>query len=130
MAGAVLRRLGAGGVRLICLAVLLILIARAPAGRAGQEAARETVQAPQAEGELLPTGQRITPTATPGAVFQPLTPDLPDLPGFTAGQAVSLAPSPDGKLLLVLTSGFNRNYGPDGKPVPVLSNEYVFIYDI
>jgi hypothetical protein len=43
------------------------------------------------EGERLHTGMKITPTAAPGALFQSLNPDLPDLPDFTAGQAVEAA---------------------------------------
>jgi DNA-binding beta-propeller fold protein YncE len=91
-----------------------------------------TVAAPDGRlvGELLPTGARITPTAAPGAVLQRLNPNLAALPDFTAGQAVTLAASPDGRTLLALTSGYNRNFGPGGKPVPALSNEYVFVFDI
>ena len=81
-------------------------------------------------GQFIPTGQRITPRAAPGAIFQPLNPGLAALPGFTAGQASATALSPDRKTLLILTSGFNRNSGPDGKRVPELSNEYVFVYDV
>ena len=80
-------------------------------------------------GEMLPTGQRITPTAAPGAQFRPLIPN-PGTPGFTAGQAVELAVSPDGSKMLALTSGYNRTLGPDGRYVPELSTEHVFIYDI
>jgi len=79
---------------------------------------------------VLPTGQRLTPQVARGAIFQPLNPDLPGLPGFTAGQASAVALSPDRKTLLILTSGFNRNTGPDGKRVDNLSNEYVFVYDV
>src|SRR6516165_12252413 len=80
--------------------------------------------------EALPDGQSITPTAAPGAVFRPLNPGLADYPDFTAGQAVTSAISPDGTTLLVLTSGYNRNYGADGKVIPQDSNEYVFVLDI
>ena len=80
--------------------------------------------------EVLPTGQTLTPTAARSAIFQTLNPDLPDLPGFTAGQASAVALSPDGRTLLILTSGFNRNFGPDGKMVASQSNEYVFVYDV
>lgn len=38
--------------------------------------------------------------------------------------------SPDGRTLLVLTSGFNRINGEDGKPIADASQEYVFAYDI
>jgi YVTN family beta-propeller protein len=80
--------------------------------------------------QLLPTGKRITPLATPGAQMQPLNPALPDFPSFIAGQAISMVTSPDQKTLLVLTSGYNRNNGPDGKPIPDASQEYVFLYDL
>jgi hypothetical protein len=82
------------------------------------------------EGELLHTGMRITPTAARGAMFYRLNPDLPGLPDFTAGQAVSTALSPDGKSLLVLTSGYNRMNGPTGSRNAEWSNEYVFVYDV
>lgn len=78
-------------------------------------------------GESIPSGVEITPNAARGAVFQALNPDLPTRPDFIAGQAVTTATSPDGKTLLVLTSGFNRNAGPNAKEE---SNEYVFVYDI
>jgi DNA-binding beta-propeller fold protein YncE len=80
--------------------------------------------------DYAPTGQAITPLATPGAVFEALNPHLPDLPNYTAGQASALALSPDGKTLLVLTSGFNRMFGADGHPVLADSKEYVFVYDV
>jgi len=87
-------------------------------------------QASSSEPELLPTGMNITPLATPGAALQALNPGLQDLPQFTADHPVSSVVSPDGKTFLVLTSGFNRNHGADGKIVNALSNEYVFVYDI
>src|SRR5258707_15205767 len=59
--------------------------------------------------ESLPTGMNITPTAARGSTFQPLNPDLPDLPQFTVDHPLSTAISPDGGTLLILTSGFNRN---------------------
>src|SRR6266508_1696091 len=81
-------------------------------------------------GELLPTGARITPTAIPGSIFQSLNPDLSTRPDFTAGQAVATVASPDGRTLLILTSGYNRNNGPTGARIAPESNEYVFVYDI
>src|SRR6185503_12905378 len=77
----------------------------------------------------VPTGQAITPSAAPGAIFQPLNPDLPSNPGYTAGQAAAVALSPDGRTLLILTSGFNRMLGP-AKVIMEESSEYVFVYDI
>lgn len=79
---------------------------------------------------LLPTGQAITPLAARGAIFQSLNPDLADRPDYTAGQASALALSPDGRTLLVLTSGFNRVFDAQGKVVPSASGEYVFVYDV
>jgi DNA-binding beta-propeller fold protein YncE len=80
--------------------------------------------------EVTPTGQAITPMAAAGAIFQPLNPDLAGDPGFTAGQASAVALSPDGRTLLILTSGFNRAFGPDGKLIPERSKDYVFVYDV
>ena len=80
-------------------------------------------------GEPVPTGQAITPSAAPGAIFQPLNPDLPSNPGYTAGQAAAVALSPDGRTLLILTSGFNRMLGP-AKVIMEESSEYVFVYDV
>jgi YVTN family beta-propeller protein len=82
------------------------------------------------QGELLPTGARVTATAAEGALFQPLNPDLPSRPDFVVGQAVTTATSPDGATLLILTSGYNRNNGADGRRVAAESQEYVFVYDI
>jgi DNA-binding beta-propeller fold protein YncE len=83
-----------------------------------------------ARGQFTATGQSITPTAARGAVFQALNPDIAAMADYTAGQAAALALSPDGKTLLVLTSGFNRMFGADGKLIRDLSNEYVFVYDV
>ena len=80
--------------------------------------------------EMIPTGQFVTPTAAPGSIFQPLNPGLADNPGYTAGQASALALSPDAKTLLILTSGFNRMFGSDGKISAAESNEYVFVFDV
>jgi YVTN family beta-propeller protein len=82
-----------------------------------------------AAGTFVPTGQRITPLAALGADFANLDPGLPGLPDFRAGQAVALAPSPDGRLLLALTSGFNRNFDSAGRRTAEASNEYVFVYE-
>src|SRR5262249_37929158 len=82
------------------------------------------------EGERLPTGQRITPLAAPGARLESLDPGLPEFPDFRAGGAVALALAPDGRTLLVLTSGYNRNFGADGRLAREASNQYVFVYDV
>jgi DNA-binding beta-propeller fold protein YncE len=82
------------------------------------------------EGEAIPTGQRITPAAAPGALFQKLDPHLASLPDFRAGQASATALSPDGKTLLILTSGFNRNFLPNGSPKLDAVSEYIFVFDV
>lgn len=84
--------------------------------------------------QILSTGQRITPLAPNGARFSPLNPGLADNPEYTAGQAVSTVVSPDGKTLLILTSGYNlENYTTGanaGDTNPTDSTEWVFVFDI
>ncbi len=101
----------------------LILTAAAAAGALAGAARAATP-------EFTPTGQFITPTEAPGAIFQPLNPRLAGDPNYTAGQATAVALSPDAKTLLILTSGFNLVFGRDGKPIPAMSNEYVFVFDV
>ncbi len=79
--------------------------------------------------QWLPTGQRITPEAASGALFHELNPGLKDFPDFRVNQAVTTLASPDGKTLLILTSGFNLLSDPSGKK-PAHANEYIFVYDI
>lgn len=81
-------------------------------------------------GSFTFSGQIITPTVAPGAQFGPLNPGLAQFPNYTAGQAVSTVVSPDGKTLLILTSGYNLVEGSTGANIPSASNEYVFVYDI
>ncbi len=82
------------------------------------------------DGQMLPTGQRLTPEAAPGAVFQDLDPELAGYPDHRAGQAATVLASHDAKTLAILTSGFNRVADKTGKMDPAASNEYVFLYDI
>ena len=101
-----------------------------------------TPSAPQAIPNL---GQMITPTAPYDSTFEPLVPGaavLPAYPDWQVGQAVTTVVSPDGKTLLVLTSGYNRIFYPVSVPYGgyinsdltaydyANSEEYVFIYDI
>src|ERR1700730_16753066 len=81
------------------------------------------------ERQWLPTGASITPLAAPGTQIQNLNPALVDFPDFVADHAVAEARSPDGKTLLVLTSGYNRNFAADGKAVADASGDYVFVFD-
>ena len=82
------------------------------------------------EREMLPTGASITPDAAPGAVYQPLTVVLPDYPDYSPDSAETTAISPDGKTLLILTSGFNLNLDSNGNYQAADSSEYIFVYDI
>jgi hypothetical protein len=95
---------------------------------AGMLAGAGAAMAASTDPVAIPTGQTITPLAAPGAVFQELNPGLSGLPAFSAGQAVSTAVSPDGRTLLVLTSGYNQNYDANGKTIAAQSNEYVFVF--
>ena len=78
----------------------------------------------------LPTGQLLTPLGVPGARFSPLTTRVGPFPSTIADGAASIVASPDGARLAILTSGFNRTNGPDGKLVAAQSGQYVFLYDI
>ena len=81
--------------------------------------------------QVLPnTGQQITPLAPRAASFVPLNPGLSDNPQYLAGQAVSTVVSPDGKTLLVLTSGYNLLKNPDGSANTADSTQFVFVFDI
>src|SRR5271157_701429 len=80
--------------------------------------------------QLLPTGATITPTAAPGSVFVPLTTSLPDFPVYTPDGAATTAISPDGKTLLILTSGYNLMVDASGNYTGTDSGEFVFVYDI
>ncbi|TPG39848.1 hypothetical protein EAH79_12125 [Sphingomonas koreensis] len=84
----------------------------------------------QTVGEPLPTGQRLTPLAAPAARFDPLIAHVGPNPAFVADGAAAATTSPDGREMLVMTSGFNRYNGADGKIVPAQSVQYIFRYAI
>ena len=73
----------------------------------------------------LPTGFSVTPLAAPHAVELPLNPRIAGKPNLTLAQPVTTALSPDGRVLLTLTSGYNKERGVRGGE----TNEYVFVYD-
>ena len=122
--------------RTVCRQALGVgaLFAFALCGPAHAQAARADKDEDAEKGEFIPTGVRITPTAAKGAIFEPLNPDIAADRAFTVGQAVTTLLSPDGKTLLILTSGYNRqNFtsGPQmGKRNPAESAEYIFVYDV
>jgi hypothetical protein len=79
---------------------------------------------------ILSTGQKITPTAAPGAKFQLLNPGLVDFPNFVPSGALSSVLSPDQHTLLVLISGHNRLDNAASKVVPDDSEQYIFVFDV
>jgi YVTN family beta-propeller protein len=95
-------------------AILVVLAGAAPLAGSGAVATSTP----------LATGQSITPTAAPGAVFWPMNPGLAPSPNYLVGQAVSTAVSPDKRTLLVLTSGYNQDSDP------ATHSEFVFVYNI
>src|SRR5271165_2353434 len=79
--------------------------------------------------QLLPTGQFITPKAAAGTVFIPLNPGLSSHPDFVANGAIKTAVSPDGKTLLVMTSGYNLE--PNAARTATDSgSQFIFVHDI
>jgi DNA-binding beta-propeller fold protein YncE len=91
--------------------------------------------------DLLATGQTVSPTAAPGSRIVDLNPGLTALPGvtlgpgqdvtkFIAGQPEATAISPNGRTLLVMTSGFNGLADINANVVLPYSTEYVFVYDV
>lgn len=96
---------------------------------------------------LLPTGQIITPAAAPGSTFVRLATGLRSDGTADAAEAVTTALSPDGKTLLVLTSGYNTSFKNEktgtnltypvldpqtGQPSSVTTPnaEWVFVFDV
>jgi YVTN family beta-propeller protein len=95
---------------------------------------------------LLPNGQYISALVTPGATFQRLYTGL--RPDYTADAngATTTTLSPDGKTLLVLTSGYNANFStPQNAPIRIpflnpltgqpsltttTSFQWVFVYNV
>ncbi|MBI1361263.1 MAG: hypothetical protein GC155_13380 [Alphaproteobacteria bacterium] len=106
------------------------LAALALLGLIGLGACSTPAQAQTTAGQLLPTGQSITPTAVPGATFQPLATNMAGRRDYIADGAAAAAISPDGKSMLVLTSGYNVVNGADSKRRADLSKQYILVYDI
>lgn len=77
---------------------------------------------------LTPTGFRITPLAARGAVLTTLG-TLDGRPGSVkVTNPAALAQSPDGKLIALLTSGYNGMATPDGKIDHANSTERLMIF--
>ena len=84
--------------------------------------------APVIPSQILPTGQSITPLAAPHARFERLQLGSGPVPTYEADGAALMRISPDGRHLAVVTAGFNKYNGPDGKDMPTVSGQYVFLY--
>ena len=68
---------------------------------------------PIVDGSPTPPGLYVTPTAPlTNAIQQQLNPGLTNYPDYVAGEAVKAVVSPDGKILAILTAGFNSLYKP------------------
>lgn len=84
--------------------------------------------------QLLPTGQRLTPEAAPEAQLQRLQPGLAGDAAYAADGAVTSLLSPDGRTLVVLTSGYNEQNFTAGREIGRVnranSGDYLFIYDV
>ena len=76
------------------------------------------------------TGQLITPLAPRGARFTYLNPGLAAYPDHVVGNAVTAITSPDGKTLVVLTTGDYGIYTSTGARDSAASTDWIFIYDI
>jgi YVTN family beta-propeller protein len=81
-------------------------------------------------GQVLPTGQSISPLSAPGAKIQELNPGLADLPSFVAGGGITAVLSPDQKTLLVATSGYNLVGATTGDKKSRETDQYVFVFDV
>jgi YVTN family beta-propeller protein len=96
---------------LAAAAVLAALVAPRTGGA-------QTVGGPPPGPALLPTGQYITALAAPGSKFFPMHTGLRPDDNADANGAVTSVLSPDGKTLLVLTSGYNGYfYTTSGSPI-------------
>ena len=133
---------------LASLGILILVPLAATAGQPRQDQDETTTTLPVGNfpgHSLLPTGQSITPTAAPGSTIQVLPTGLRGDGNADASEAVNTALSPDGKTLLVMTSGWNRNnHLPDGTAInfPTLdpvtgasvgtttNDEWVFVFQI
>ncbi len=117
--------------RLLAAAALLSLL---PSTALLAQKDKDEDDAPVATQTLPNTGQTLTPLAPRQARFEQLNPNLPDMPNYVAGQAVTTVTSPDHRTLLILTSGYNlvnfTSGANAGQQNNADSNEYVFVYDI
>ncbi len=124
----------------------LSLAVLASTGTAGAAMRRQTVGGSFGGTSFLPTGVYVTPTAAQGSHVYRLSTGLRADGNADGGDATATALSPDGKTLLVLTSGYNQGFSSDtgaplkynvpnpvtGAPSTTLTtaSEWVFVYDV
>jgi DNA-binding beta-propeller fold protein YncE len=72
----------------------------------------------------------MSPTAMPGSTYIPLVPGMKTNPALPAGYAQSEVLSPDGKTLLVLTTGYNYVVDSKGNEVASDSTQFIFVFDV
>ncbi len=105
------------------MSALLLALFGSSTTLAGAAARPDGVGGPNDGEGFIPTGQFITATAAPGSTYQRMATLLRKDGNADADDAVSSALSPDGRTLLVLTSGFNVSFNyENGRPInfPVL----------
>src|SRR5262249_3209441 len=131
---------------ILCAITALIASSAGPAAALQREARVGTGPGGNA---LLPDGFYITPTVSPGSTFQRLNTGLRPDGSADAEGAVTTALSPDGTALLIVTSGYNKdfNFQSSGPPMPIVHPvldpitgqststtdsraEWVFVYDV
>ncbi len=78
----------------------------------------------------LPSGNTLSPIAAHGTALTNLPVRLPDGHTILLSHPATMAPGADGKRFYLLTSGFNRHAGLDGKLDPEASSEWLLAYDI
>lgn len=112
-------------------------------------ATRKVVVGTYPGGSFLPTGVFITPAAAPGTRFSRISTGLRPDGTADANDATATTLSPDGKTLLVLTSGYNTNFNVQqtGVATPIThvvpdpttgaatstttkKSEFVIVYDV
>jgi DNA-binding beta-propeller fold protein YncE len=109
----------------VLVVAALMLIGLANTGKAQNEPQRIQIA----------TGAYITPTAAPDSKYQLLAAPLPGFPDYVVDHAETSVVSPDGKTMLVLTSGYNLNFAANTNDAndhvdPANSGEFVFVFDI
>jgi len=118
----------------VCKGALCVALALAGTARVGQSNNNNGNKG-QYDRVQISTGAYITPLAAPGSTFQLLKAPVPGYLDNVVDHAETSVVSPDGRTMLVLTSGYNQYFQANANCCgdhtdPVNSGEYVFVYDI